>query len=75
MLYRYLQHEKYMSFFADSFPAGIFLSVGCAINCASGSGLAGAFLFSPGLFAAISFKRSLFTGKTGYIVSRPPIYI
>ncbi len=67
--------KKYISFFADSFLAGIFLSIGCAVNCASGSALAGAFLFSLGLFAIISFKLSLFTGKAGYIVSKPPIYI
>ncbi len=67
--------KKYISFFLNAFIAGIFLSVGCTVNLSSDSRLAGAFLFSLGLFAIITFKLSLFTGKAGYIVSNPPVYI
>lgn len=67
--------KKYASCFANAFLAGIFLSIGCTVNLSSESKIAGALLFSLGLFAIISFGLSLFTGKAGYIVSKPPCYI
>lgn len=67
--------NKYISYFADSIVSGILLCVGCAVNLSVNSSLAGAFLFSLGLFAIISLKLGLYTGKAGYMAMRPPSYI
>lgn len=45
--------------------AGIFISLGCIIYTTI-SGPLGAFLFSFGLVAVLSYKASLFTGMIGY---------
>ena len=45
--------------------AGIFISLGCIIYTTIGGPL-GAFLFSLGLVAVLSYKASLFTGMIGY---------
>ena len=45
--------------------AGIFISLGCIIYTIIGGPL-GAFLFSFGLVAVLSYKASLFTGMIGY---------
>ena len=45
--------------------AGIFISLGCIIYTTIG-GFLGAFLFSFGLVAVLSYKASLFTGMIGY---------
>lgn len=45
--------------------AGIFISLGCIIYTTIGGPL-GAFLFSFGLVAVLSYKASLFTGMIGY---------
>lgn len=67
--------KKIISFVANSFLAGFFISVGCAVNLSAPSQIVGAFLFSLGLFAIITFKLGLYTGKAGYIVSNPPKYL
>lgn len=64
-----------ISLTADGILAGIFLSIGCAVNMSAESGILGAFLFSLGLFSIICFSFGLFTGKAGYIVTRPTSYI
>lgn len=67
--------NKYLSFFTDGILSGVFLCMGCAVNLSVNSRLAGAFLFSLGLFAIITFQFGLYTGKAGYMVMRPPAYI
>ena len=66
--------KKVISFIADGILAGFILSVSCAVNIAAAAPL-GPFFFSLGLFAIITFKFGLYTGKAGYIVSNPPSYI
>ncbi len=67
--------NKYISFFADSIVSGILLCIGCAVNLSVNSPIAGAFLFSLGLFAIISLKLGLYTGKAGYMAMRPLSYV
>lgn len=66
--------KKTVSFIADGILAGFILCVSCAVNMTAGSPL-GAFLFSLGLFAIITFKFGLYTGKAGYMAVNPPSYI
>lgn len=68
-------NKKYISFFTDGIISGIFLCIGCAVSISTDSKPLGAFLFSLGLFAIITFRLSLYTGKAGYIAVNPPIYI
>lgn len=67
--------KNLISFFADALMSGILLCIGCAVSLSVDSKLAGSFLFSLGLFAIISFKFGLYTGKAGYMAMRPPSYI
>ena len=67
--------KKTVSIFSDGVLAGVLLCVGCTVNMLTDSKIAGAFLFSLGLFAIITFKLSLYTGKAGYIAIKPPSYI
>lgn len=67
--------NKNLSYFADGIMSGVFLCIGCAVNLSVDSPLAGAFLFSLGLFAIITFRLGLYTGKAGYMAMRPPSYI
>lgn len=67
--------NKYISWIVDGIMSGLFLTVGCTVFLLSESKLAGAFLFSLGLYAIITFKLGLYTGKAGYIVLKPPRYI
>ncbi len=66
--------KKTVAFIADGILAGFILSVSCAVNMTAGAPL-GAFLFSLGLFAIITFKFGLYTGKAGYMAVNPPSYI
>lgn len=67
--------NKYLSFFADGIMSGVLLCIGCAVSLSVDSKIVGAFLFSLGLFAIITFKFGLYTGKAGYMAMRPPSYI
>ena len=67
--------KKAISIICDGLLAGIFLCVGCTVNILSDFSLAGAFMFSLGLFAIITFKLALYTGKAGYIAVNPASYI
>lgn len=67
--------KKYISWLADGALAGIMLCIGCAVNLSVDNSIAGAFLFSLGLFAIIKLKFGLYTGKAGYMAVNPPGYI
>lgn len=67
--------KKVISFLFDGILAGVFLSIGCAASMSADNKALGAFLFSLGLFAIITFKLGLFTGKAGYMAVKPPSYI
>lgn len=67
--------KKNILFYVNSIMSGILLCVGCAVNMSVESKPLGAFLFSLGLFAIITFKFGLYTGKAGYIAVKPPSYI
>lgn len=64
-----------ISTLADGLLAGLLLCVGCCVNMLAETRLAGAFMFSIGLFAIITFKLALYTGKAGYIPQKSPRYI
>lgn len=55
--------------------SGILLCVGCSVYLSAPNALSGAFMFSLGLFAIITFKLGLYTGKAGYMAMRPASYI
>lgn len=67
--------KKTISFLIDAIMSGLFLCVGCAVSMSTQSKPLGAFLFSLGLFAIITFKFGLYTGKAGYMAVKPPSYI
>lgn len=67
--------HKSISTLADGLLAGLLLCVGCCVNMLAEARLAGAFMFSIGLFAIITFKLALYTGKAGYMAVKPPSYI
>lgn len=60
---------------SDGVLAGFVLSIGCMICLTLENKIAGAFMFSLGLFAIILFRFALYTGKAGYMVVEPPSYI
>lgn len=67
--------KKRASLLIDGILAGLFLCVGCMVNLLTESKLAGAFLFSLGLFAIITFRLALYTGKAGYMAVKPASYV
>ncbi|MGN0163982.1 MAG: formate/nitrite transporter family protein [Candidatus Ornithomonoglobus sp.] len=67
--------NKYAATVINGIIAGIFLSVGCAVYLSCDNKIAGAFMFSLGLFAIITFRLALYTGKAGYMAVKPPKYI
>ncbi len=67
--------KKSISTFADGTLAGFFLCIGCVLNMVAETKIAGAFMFSIGLFAIITFQFSLYTGKAGYMAVKPLSYI
>lgn len=67
--------NKYVSFSTDSIMSGILLCIGCAVYLSAPNALSGSFMFSLGLFAIITFKLGLYTGKAGYMAMRPASYI
>ncbi|MEE1013266.1 MAG: formate/nitrite transporter family protein [Clostridia bacterium] len=67
--------KKGTSIFVDGILSGVFLCIGCMVNLLTESKLAGAFLFSLGLFAIITFRLALYTGKAGYMAVKPASYI
>ena len=55
--------------------AGICVSLGGAVFLSVENMVAGAFLFSIGLFTILGFGFDLFTGKVGYIFENKPSYL
>lgn len=53
----------YLSIFA-----GLLIGMAGFVNLSVGGGIAGAALFSFGLFCIVNFKLFLFTGKAGYVI-------
>lgn len=60
--------EKIRVFYL-SFFAGLLIGMAGFVNLSVGGGIAGAALFSFGLFCIVNFKLFLFTGKAGYVVT------
>ncbi len=62
--------KKYFNVLISAILAGIMIGIGGMVYLAldtQGSKIAGAILFSVGLFTIIIFKLHLFTGKVGYL--------
>ncbi len=57
-----------MEAFKKSVAAGVAISIGATVYLVSESKLAGALLFTIGLFVICSFGMNLFTGKIGYVL-------
>ncbi|MCI8403735.1 MAG: formate/nitrite transporter family protein [Clostridia bacterium] len=67
--------RRNVSVFVNGIMAGVLLVIGCAASMCAESKALGAFLFSLGLFAIITFDFGLYTGKAGYMALKPPLYI
>lgn len=57
-----------MKLFPRSVAAGLMISIGTTIYLVSDSKVAGALLFTVGLFCICSFGMNLFTGKIAYVL-------
>jgi len=49
--------------FRRSAAAGLLICMGCIVNLKAGGGIAGAVLFSAGLWFVVNFEAELFTGR------------
>lgn len=67
--------SNYISYIINAVPSGILLCIGCAVSMSVPSKIIGALLFSLGLFIIIQFRLGLYTGKAGYIATKPPSYL
>lgn len=65
--------NKYLHSFIKAIAAGICISLGCIINLYIDNKYLGAFLFSIGLLAILSYKFNLYTGKIGFICDYPDV--
>ena len=61
--------------FVKAIMGGIAISFGGIIYLSLGNPVAGAFLFSLGLFTIYTFGLNLFTGKVCYIPNKKPAYL
>ncbi|MCR5153309.1 MAG: formate/nitrite transporter family protein [Lachnospiraceae bacterium] len=69
---------KVKDFFKTLIPAvyaGLCIGIGGSVFIACENKIAGAFMFTVGLFTILIFGFNLFTGKVGYICQRKPSYI
>lgn len=55
--------------FKKAAAAGFMIGIGAAVYLSCGSKIAGALLFTVGLFTICAFGMNLFTGKIGYVFS------
>ena len=60
--------ETFVESLKKSVAAGLMIGIGCIVYLSLESKIAGALLFSVGLFLICSFGMFLFTGKIGYII-------
>lgn len=65
---------KHLITFLYAVLAGVAISIGGLVNLASDSRLAGAALFSVGLFTVCTLGLGLFTGRVCYVFDNPPSY-
>lgn len=63
-----------MKVFLSAALAGVCIAIGGAVYLSVESRLAGALLFTVGLFTICIFKLHLFTGKVCYVFDNPPAY-
>ncbi|WP_317853681.1 formate/nitrite transporter family protein [Chakrabartyella piscis] len=61
--------------FVSAALAGMIIAIGGIAFLTVESTLLGSMLFVIGLFAIVTFKLQLFTGKVGYIFTEKPIYL
>ena len=59
---------RFLRIFLPALAAGIAISVGGAVLLSLDSNIAGAVLFSVGLYTICAHGLNLFTGKVGYLV-------
>lgn len=64
-----------MKTFLKAILSGVMIGVGGIVYLSSESKIAGAFLFSFGLFTIVRSGFALYTGKVGYIPENKPSYI
>ena len=61
--------------FVSSVFAGVMISIGGIACLMSDYKPVGALIFTVGLFGILTYKFGLYTGKVGYILENPPIFV
>jgi formate/nitrite transporter FocA (FNT family) len=61
--------EKYLTDLIKSILAGSAIAIGAIIFVLLGGGIAGAFVFSIGIYLVLWYGLNLYTGKIGYVTS------
>lgn len=61
--------------FVSSILGGILISIGGMACLLSDYKFIGALIFAVGLFGIMTYKLGLYTGKIGYVLENPPIFL
>lgn len=70
-----LQMKKQMKAFALAVLAGISIGIGGVVFLSLENKIAGALMFTVGLYAVCTQELNLYTGKVGYLVNQPVSYL
>ncbi|MDE7311968.1 MAG: formate/nitrite transporter family protein [Eubacterium sp.] len=67
--------KEYVHMFALAVLAGIAIGIGGVVYLSVENKVAGALMFTVGLYTICVHGLNLYTGKVGYLVSQPPSYL
>ena len=74
-LYGRKSHMNILKTIISSILAGMLISIGGMACLLSDYKFIGALIFAVGLFGVMTYKLSLYTGKVGYVLENPPIFV
>ena len=66
---------QWVKIFFSSILGGIFISIGGLACLLAEFKFVGALIFAVGLFGIMTYQLGLYTGKIGYLLENPPIFI
>lgn len=69
------QIQKQICIFFMAVLAGIAISIGGCVFLSLTNKIAGAIMFTVGLYIICTHELGLYTGKIGYVVGQPPFYL
>lgn len=67
--------RTYVQIFSNAVLAGIAIGIGGVVYLGMDHKIAGALLFTIGLYGIVLNRLDLYTGKIGYAVNRSPVYL